>query len=712
MNIALRTLCSASLVWAGHAVAQTTDESDAVAVIDNIVVTGSAVRLSAEQGTLPNTTTVITREALEEQLALTTDLSSVIGNLVPAFSPSRQKLSSSGETLRGRKPLYLIDGVPQSSSLRNASRDGYTVDPSMIERIEVIHGANSLQGIGASGGLINIITRRPPTSGETLQRFNLRSSAPTDYESEGQSWQASYLAGRDFGAFDAIGGVAWEQRGLYYDGDGRAIGIDEVQGDLMTSSSVNLFAKLGYALQADQRVQLTLNNFDLEGDGNYVPVTGSVAEQRPVTSVRGDPDGDPPRNQVFNAALDYSHANLVGGELRAQMFRQRFRALFGATRTANFQDPRFGENIFDQSRVASDKTGLKLDWTRRGLFGGRFNGLIGFDFLRDETFQDLTQTGRLWVPRTEFDSVAPFAQGEWWFGDAVSVSGGLRFESGTLKVGDFRTLHSTNNDGGVEVGGGKQHFNEVLPNMGAVWHLREHLSLFASLAEGYTVPDFGRVLRAIGDEGQDVDTLIDLEPVIADNREIGIDYDNGVWLAHLSYYRSESDRGATLVFDADNQTFNVLRERVEINGWEVRGGWKPNASTRFDLGYAASRGRRDSTADGRVDSDLDGANIAPDRLNLNWTQQWTSAWASGLQLSHYVDRHFDALGERVARFDGYSTMDGYARLRTESLGDWTLGVENLTDKTYLTYFSQTVGRDTTIFSGRGRVVSLRWSYSL
>ena len=45
----------------------------------------------------------------------------------------------------------MIDGVPQSSPLRNGSRDGYTIDTAMIERIEFDHepppGATERTGV-------------------------------------------------------------------------------------------------------------------------------------------------------------------------------------------------------------------------------------------------------------------------------------------------------------------------------------------------------------------------------------------------------------------------------------------------------------------------------------------------------------------------------------------------------------------------------------
>ena len=61
--------------------------------------------------------------------------------------------------LRGRTPLYLIDGIPQSTPLREASVGSYFVDQSMIERVEVINGPSASEGLGGQGGIINYITK-------------------------------------------------------------------------------------------------------------------------------------------------------------------------------------------------------------------------------------------------------------------------------------------------------------------------------------------------------------------------------------------------------------------------------------------------------------------------------------------------------------------------------------------------------------------------
>jgi iron complex outermembrane receptor protein len=54
----------------------------------------------------------------------------------------------------------MIDGIPQSSPLRNNDREIRSIDPSVLERIEVVKGATSIYGNGAEGGIINYITQK------------------------------------------------------------------------------------------------------------------------------------------------------------------------------------------------------------------------------------------------------------------------------------------------------------------------------------------------------------------------------------------------------------------------------------------------------------------------------------------------------------------------------------------------------------------------
>ena len=120
-----RLLCLALALACSHTAAAV--DASAPEKLERITVSASTSRSPDSEAALPNTVTVITAEELRQQLTFTNDLSVVLANLVPAFAPGRQKLTSFGESLRGRQPLYLIDGVPQSTPLRDGSRDAHTM---------------------------------------------------------------------------------------------------------------------------------------------------------------------------------------------------------------------------------------------------------------------------------------------------------------------------------------------------------------------------------------------------------------------------------------------------------------------------------------------------------------------------------------------------------------------------------------------------------
>lgn len=703
----LTLLASALLAALAVPVAQAA-EADAKD-IDRVTVSASTSRTPNSEAALANTITVIDREQLNQQLAVTQDISQVLANLIPSFSPSRQKLTNGGETLRGRKPLYLVDGVPQSTPLREGGRDGHTVDPAMIERIEVIHGANALQGLGASGGIINIITKRAPRQdGETFQDLSIGASSALPSQSDGTGYRASYLFGTRRGAFDFVGGASYASEGLYYDGNGDAIAVNDIQGDLMDARTHNFFAKAGWNIDDRRRLQLTANRYELQGNNDYITVNGDIRTGKLATSARGSREGEGARNRSTSLVLDYTDKQLAGGFFNAQLFWVDFKGLYGATDWEDFWRDGRDLHWWDQSQNVSEKTGGKFSWSRDNLFDQRLRVTGGLDWNRDKTYQELVVSGLKWVPQTQYESWSPFVQAEWWVADKLMLTAGVRHERGTLKVGDFTTIPA-NAGGSRFVEGGSPKTRETLPNYGIVFEATDALKFYASYSEGYTVADIGRVLRGITTPNQRVDQLVDLSPVVSDNREIGVDFDNGRWLAHLAAYWSDSDLGSRLAFDRNTQSYFVVRERTEIRGIEGNVAFQFSDAGRVGLGYAQANGRYDSDGDNRVDSDLPGINISPDRITAFWDQTWSDTVSTRLQGSRALDRDFDLKGVRVASTDGYTTVDLQARFKLP-LGQLNLGVENLFDEQYITYYSQSTPRNDTYVSGRGRVFSASWSH--
>lgn len=672
-----------------------------------VVATTRAGRTPA---TLPIKVDVIEQAEMVRQQTLVSNPTELLSNIVPSFSPGRQKLSSAGESFRGRRPLFLVDGVPQSNPLRDGRRDGFTIGMEAIERVEVVFGANAIQGLGATGGIINYVTISPDESGELRQRLSLSSTTADDLEGDAFGWRANYLASQRFGEVDVLGSVSWEERGLLFDANGRAIGVDNVQGDIADSRSRNFFGKVGWEPTAAQRLQLMVSDFELEQEGSWVSVDGDRTAGMPTSSVEGEVEGVAPINDVTTISLDYTHRDVLGGEVSAKAYHQDFAALYGGGRFATFQDPDIAPvgELFDQSQNNSRKYGTRLTYAGERLGEAPVDLVAGFDFLRDETYQSLYLTGRNWVPVTRFKNYAPFAQLDVDVTPFLTLSGGLRWEIAQLDVPGFTTIAGNRPDfQRVSVEGGAPSFDEPLLNVGGVLTPVEGLRFYGSFAQAFTMPDVGRVLRGVSEPGTAVGDFLDLQPIQTDNLEVGGAYATERTRFGLTWFSSESDFGVRLVPNVDG-IFQVRREPTRTSGWEVTGRFDPTADVSLTAAYSILEGRFDGDDDGTFESDLGAADIGPNRLNVGVDGALGQRFTGRLQAFRYFDRDFrDADADVTASFDGYTTLDA-SLSGTLARTTVTVSVSNLLDTQYITYYSQAgTNRDDRYFAGRGRTLTLR-----
>ena len=291
------------------------DDSSQVVELDDLVVT-AATRTEKLAGALPVTTSVVSLEALDRQLAISSDLNQVLAQSVPGFTPSRQKLTSFGESFRGRTPLYLVDGVPQSNPLRAGSRESLTIDPFFLGRIEAVHGSSAAQGMGATGGPINYVTRPAPTEDGVNSLLEITGVSSTRFKSDGYGGKAAALTSVRRGAASLVAGATWEHPPHAFEGEGRPLGIDNTQGDTMDSDAYGLFLKAGYDLSARHNVELMVNHFNLAQNLRWSAVAGNRATGLPTSSVRGTTPGVPAENEVTSATLTFTeprpHRSRVG----------------------------------------------------------------------------------------------------------------------------------------------------------------------------------------------------------------------------------------------------------------------------------------------------------------------------------------------------------------------------------------------------------------
>src|SRR5690606_37934273 len=130
--------------------------------------------------------------------------------------------------------------------------------------------------------------------------------------------------------------------------------------------------------------------------------------------------------------------------------------------------------------------------------------------------------------------------------------GGLRWELAELDVPGFTTLAGNRADfQPVEVAGGSPSFDEPLLNVGAVVTPVPGLRFYGTLSQAFTMPDVGRVLRGITEEGTAVEDFLDLQPVTTDNAEVGGAFGTERSHVGVTYFRSSSDFGSRLVPNAD-----------------------------------------------------------------------------------------------------------------------------------------------------------------
>ena len=670
-----------------------------------IIVTATRTQLPVSA--LPITVDVINSAQLADQVAISGSTVDAISALSPSFSPTRQKLSGAGESLRGRSPLYAINGVPQSTPIRDGSRDGYTLDPFFVDRIELIYGSNALQGIGATGGVVNQVLVGAADTDGLSGRVLLQGTAGDNFTGEGLGGKAGALINYRAGNFDVSIGTAFERRGAFVDGYGKRIGIDGAQGEIQDSDSWSIFGRLGYKLSDSARLELVANRFSLEGNGNYVSVSGDRSVGTAATSIRGTTLGATPSNRNELVSLSLNDDDLAGGTFTLQAFFNRSRDVFGGGVFGTFQDPLIDPTgkLFEQSANRSRKLGGKITYERELIRDLTITA--GFDTLFDSTEQLLIQTNRVWVPKTDFRSLAPFGQVNLGLFDrVVTLAGGVRWENVQLKVDDFKTLASSGN---TAVAGGSPKFSEWLPNAGIIFEPVKGIRAYGSYSKGYTVPDVGRILRAISTPGVSIDNFLDVSPIISDNRELGFEAKRGPLDASVTYFWSSSDFGQRLVLNSDG-IFDLRREAVKIEGMEINLGVEtPIEGLKLAVGYSNLNGRVDTNGDGAVDDDLDGSNISPDRLNLSADYK-RGPFSARVQAQYYFSRGFKGQPAN-ADFEGYTIVNALVRYDT-GYGALSLAAQNLLNEYYVSYDSDTARTNDNdrFFAGRGRTLTLAWDW--
>ena len=133
---------------------------DTVPDIPRVAVTATIIPMEIEK--VPSAVEIITAETIQEMGALTVAEALIEGQSLYMLGDEERTLSASLRGLRSTHTLVLINGRRIAGGLRDrVNLDD--IPSAMIERIEIVRGPSSaIYGSDAIGGVINIITKKPP----------------------------------------------------------------------------------------------------------------------------------------------------------------------------------------------------------------------------------------------------------------------------------------------------------------------------------------------------------------------------------------------------------------------------------------------------------------------------------------------------------------------------------------------------------------------
>ncbi|MFP4008143.1 MAG: TonB-dependent receptor domain-containing protein, partial [Spirulinaceae cyanobacterium] len=577
------------------------DNIDDVELIELVV---TATRTQEDPLNIPRSVTTIDRQQIETQAATSNNVSDIISRLVPGFGPPNLSNRANAQTLRGRNFSVLIDGIPQRSN-RSPNVQLEYIDPDSIERIEVVSGPTAIYGAEATGGVINIITRKPTEEQfRSTVSFGLNNIAIGDLPGDSIGYDLGYGISGQEGIVDYRLSFDYGTTGNFYDAAGDLIPTDNRTLD--NTETIGVLGQVGIDIDDQQRLEFNLiynrDNRDIE----VLPVTnpdpnGKTLANRQTIQFEGE--ATQPEIRSLSTYLSYSHDNLfldsaVGFNL---YYRDSFQSgipgdgrndgFFDAIVLSGAEEEAFGGQLQIETPLSESADllwGVDFEWQHNGASVTKEADPTVFD--NQGIFRAVNQYSNL-APAYDLNSLGLFGQLQWDVTPEFILSGGVRYDRFGFSVDRYVTFYDDDfdrffdpgfNTAEATIAGGERTFDSTVFNVGTVYKLTPEFSLFANFSQGFSVPRFLNFLGfpptpssfTIGG------SIDDLQPQKVNQYEIGL---RGRWdtvQAGLAAFYNSSDLGARLV-ENDRGILTLQRAPERIYGIEASVNWQPTQTWQF-----------------------------------------------------------------------------------------------------------------------------------
>lgn len=684
-------VAAASTVVPAHAQDLTTHEE--------VVVVAS--RLPKTISEIPGTVWFIDSDRIEQEYRGGKSLDEILAAAVPSLDVSSGGRTQSGQNLRGRSIMVMIDGV-SLQSVRSISRQLDSIDPFNIERIEVLSGASSIYGAGASGGIVNIVTKK--AEGDELEfesyvggTSGLNSSEDFDYKVA-----QSIAAGNE--RVQGRVSVAYTETQGYFDTDGDIVTPDISQGSTQYNETTDLMGSLQIKLSEGQNLNLLAQYYDSQQDSPYgLYFEKDRGGNYQFVDVRDGYSADRQQGtERYMVSAQYSNDDFLSHHLIAEVSYRKEDHTF-TPYTSGGRSTLVLSSSTQDTDILSIKTALNKSFGDLNLTYGVDGFLDRFDSDNAIYNQVTTEnTGGLVnnidriegrYPGVDTDAFAGFIQAEYALTEDWIIQGGYRYQYLNTEISDFKKNSSSD-----FVPGGETDYSENLFNIGTIYHLTSSSQIWANFSQGF---DLANPAKYYGKDASVNVNDTTLEGIKTDSYEIGYRSDwEKVSLQTAAYY-SYSD-GA--IEYEDDQTIKGVSDSKRFYGLEG------------ELSYWATDKLLLGTSGHYVVSEVKGDSGWEDYEAMQASTSKASAWVGWYEYDYNVKLQslttFDYTDADDRKLDGYTVVDfvGNYQLPIGSLG---FGIKNLLNEDYLTTWSQRAlywYGDSPIFEykGRGRTYSLNY----
>ena len=479
--------------------------------------------------------------------------------------------------------LYLEDGVPTRSTGFFNHNALYEVNLPMAGGIEISKGPGSaLYGSDAIGGVVNVLTRRPPTGPEV----------DGSLEAGSYGWRRAMVSGGTaFGdhAFRADLNLShtdgWREQ-TAYDRQSGTLRWDSAVGDDATLKTVATFSKIDQQTAGSSAI--SYNDYQNNPRANYTPISLRKVDAFRLSTAYEKEWGSSLlsitpyyRNDAMDLLANWSLSydpTIYTTENQSFGAQIKFRHDFEPLRTRLI-------------------VGVDLDHSPGSRLENRINTTAtGSGYTR--VYTAYTTGGRVYDYAVTYQGISPYIHGEFSPVDKLRITAGLRYDQISYKFDNrFGTTPvQTGTAYYGQVGDGDVNFSHLSPKLGATYAVSPALNLFAAYNHAFRAPSEGQLFRpAVASSAiaavAAAESARNLKPIKVDSLEAGLRgrITPAVSYEASAYYMTKKDDILSSRDPVSNLATATNAGKTSHKGIEIGLGAQLAAMWRVDTAYSYAK---------------------------------------------------------------------------------------------------------------------------